>query len=268
MSTPAPVGDRRRFARLAYDRCGAGEPLVLLHPLGADRAVWRPVLDALAAERDVIAVDLPGFGCSPPLPEEPPPTPRRLALAVAELLAELELDEGRAHVAGNSLGGWVALELAFAGHAASVTAIAPAGLWPRPLLPKPALARTLARALSPVLGPAMACGPLRRVALASVVAHPERVPAQQAAALLRAYASASGFAAVNRAMRAGTFGALSQVDVPVTLLWPQHDRLIARPARLPAGVRQQPLAGCGHIPMWDDPDAVARALLAGSAARS
>ncbi len=57
---------------------------------------------------------------------------------------------GPHHVAGNSLGGWVALELAAAGHARSVTAIAPAGLWPEPLAPKRGTARSLAKAIRPV----------------------------------------------------------------------------------------------------------------------
>jgi len=267
MSVPAPARARRCPSRLAYDRCGRGEPLVLLHPLGADRAVWRPLLELLGARRELLCVDLPGFGESPPLPKDPPPTPRRLALAVAELLAQLSLEGGRAHVAGNSLGGWVALELAAAGHAASVTAIAPAGLWTRPLAPKPQLARSLARAAGSLLEPAMASGALRRLALASVVAHPERVPAEQAAALVRAYARAPGFVEVNRAMRAGTFAELAAIRVPVTLVWPQRDRLIARPRRLPGNVRETVLADCGHVPMWDDPPAVARALLAGSASR-
>ena len=127
---------------IAYDRSGEGPALVLLHPLGADRRVWDPVIEQLASQREVIAVDLPGFGESPALAGTP--TPAALAGAVSEQLAELGV--GRAHVAGNSLGGWVALELALAGHARSVTAIAPAGLWPEPLVPKRALARTVARA--------------------------------------------------------------------------------------------------------------------------
>jgi pimeloyl-ACP methyl ester carboxylesterase len=117
---------------LAYNRAGAGPPLVLLHPLGADRHVWEPVMDRLAAERDVIALDLPGFGGSPALSGASPPTPAALAAAVAEFLPGIA-PGGPHHVAGNSLGGWVALELASAGHARSVTAIAPAGLWPEPL---------------------------------------------------------------------------------------------------------------------------------------
>ena len=58
---PAP----NQAAGLAYERIGEGPPLVLIHGLGATRAIWRPQLELLAAERDVIAVDLPGFGASP-----------------------------------------------------------------------------------------------------------------------------------------------------------------------------------------------------------
>jgi pimeloyl-ACP methyl ester carboxylesterase len=47
---------------IAYDRTGDGPPLVLLHPLGADRRVWDPIVGPLAAAHEVIALDLPGFG--------------------------------------------------------------------------------------------------------------------------------------------------------------------------------------------------------------
>ena len=53
---------------LSHDRTGSGAPLLLIHPLGGSRVVWEPVMPLLARERDVIAVDLPGFGDSPPLP--------------------------------------------------------------------------------------------------------------------------------------------------------------------------------------------------------
>jgi pimeloyl-ACP methyl ester carboxylesterase len=80
---------------LAYERRGLGPPLVLLHPLGADRHVWDPVLDRLARERDVIAPDLPGFGGSPSLAlaDGQTPTPERLAVAVRRFVeTELDLD--------------------------------------------------------------------------------------------------------------------------------------------------------------------------------
>lgn len=248
---------------LAFDRSGSGPPLVLLHPLGADRHVWRPVLEYLTPVRDCVAVDLPGFGDSPPLTGDV--APPALARAVIELLSELGFDGARAHLAGNSLGGWVALDVALSGAAASVTAIAPAGLWKRSLRPKPELARGLAKAVKPLLPAIVRSESGRRALLRGSMVHPERVPAADALALVRAYANAPGFTPVNRAMRAGTFGELAQIPVPVTLVWPEHDRVVTRVHGTPAGVNEIVLADCGHIPMWDDPAAVADALLEGSA---
>jgi pimeloyl-ACP methyl ester carboxylesterase len=251
-------------ATLAYDRRGTGPPLVLIHPLGCDRRVWDPVLDPLSAARTVITIDLPGFGESAPLTETP--TPAALAQALTRFLTEIDLD--KPHVAGNSLGGWVALELALAGRVRSVTAIAPAGLWGRPLAPKPNIARALARTLA---GPARPLLPLltatsagRRALLGGVMLHPELVPAGAAAHIVNAYATAPAFVAANQAMRAGHFDGLARIEVPVTLAWPDHDRLVSRPARLPPGVHSRVLAGCGHLAMWDAPDQVTELLLEGS----
>jgi pimeloyl-ACP methyl ester carboxylesterase len=65
------------MARLAFGRSGAGAPLVLLHALGLSRHTWDPVVPALAELFDVIAVDLPGFGGSEPLPDGVEPSPAR-----------------------------------------------------------------------------------------------------------------------------------------------------------------------------------------------
>lgn len=226
--------------------------------------MWDPVVGRLAAQRDVLAVDLPGFGGSPPLEGPGAPTPAALARAVAAGLAEAGL--AGFHVAGNSLGGWVALELALAGHARSVTAIAPAGLWPEPLMPRRGVARVLARAALPVLPALARTARGRRLVLGAAVAHPERVPPAAAARLVRAYATAPGFTAVNDAMRAGRFLGLAAVRVTTTLAWPQRDRLVARPRALPPQARSVVLRDCGHIPTWDDPEQVASVLLQGSAA--
>jgi len=72
---------------IALDRTGDGPPLVLLHPLGADRRVWDPVLERLSDVRQVITVDLPGFGESPAL-EGSVPTPSALAAAAGAALLE------------------------------------------------------------------------------------------------------------------------------------------------------------------------------------
>jgi pimeloyl-ACP methyl ester carboxylesterase len=247
---------------IGYDRYGLGEPLVLIHGLGADRHVWRPVIDAVAQQRDVIAIDMPGFGESPALDGGGRPYPPAMAEWIAGEVAALGLE--RPHVAGNSLGGWVALELALLGAARSVTAIAPAGLWSRPLGPKPTIARRVGKLLLPVLPAILRTGVGRSLALAGSVAYPRRVPGAEATQLVRAYLSAPDFTAVNAAMRSTKFEQLDAIDVPLTFGWPTRDRLISKPRRLPRGSHSVTLEGCGHIPMWDDPEAVAELLLSGS----
>jgi pimeloyl-ACP methyl ester carboxylesterase len=250
-----------RPALLAYDRVGNGPPLVVLHPLGADRRVWDPIVARLRDRRELIAMDLPGFGESPVFDRVP--TPRALAAVVAEQLRALGVQ--RPHVAGSSLGGWIALELGLAGVARTVTGIAPAGLWPGPLGAKRMTAHRLAGALAPLVGPLARTRPGRRLLLSKSVAHPRRVPGPKASHLARAYGSAPGFKAVNDQMRAGVFSGLERIRVPVTLVWPEHDRLVARPPWLPDNVSNVILDDAGHIPMWDAPDALAEILVTATA---
>jgi pimeloyl-ACP methyl ester carboxylesterase len=254
MTRPTP-------ATLVQHRTGDGSPLVLLHPLGADRHVWDPLVPLLAERRELIAIDLPGFGESPALSGQVP-TPRALAAAVAEHLTAIGM--ARPHVAGNSLGGWVALELGLMGAARSVTGIAPAGLWPEPLLPKAAIAHRLARALLPTASRCAATRPGRRVLLSEAMAHPRRVPAAAAQRLVKAYALAPDFVRVNDAMRAGRFEGLERIRCPLTLVWPDHDRLIRRPVWVPDRIRNVVLSDAGHMPMWDAPQALAEILIAAS----
>jgi pimeloyl-ACP methyl ester carboxylesterase len=232
--------------------------LVLIHPLGADRHIWDPVLPFL--DGDVRAVDLPGFGAEPPLRDERSVTPRELAEALHERLGLEAYD-----VAGISLGGWVALELALAGWARSVTAIAPAGMWAQPLAPKRSTARVAARALGPVLPTLLRTERGKRAALVGTMAHPERVPYAAALRIVRSYADAPGFEAANTGMRAGRFTGLDDITVPLTLAWPEHDRLVGRPRHVPEHAQEFVLHGCGHMPTYDDPEAVARVLRAGLA---
>jgi pimeloyl-ACP methyl ester carboxylesterase len=247
---------------IAYDRTGAGSPgpaLVLLHPLGADRRMWDSIVGRLSEHRQVIALDLPGFGESPPLSGEVP-TPRALAAAVAAQLASIGVS--RPHVVGNSLGGWVGLELGLSGVAERVTAIAPAGLWPEPLLPKHGIAHRLGRALLPLIERLAATPGGRSLLLSGTVAHPRRVPAAQATQLVRAYVLAPGFTAVNDAMRSGRFEGLERIRCPVTLVWPDHDRLIQRPVWVPDRIDNVVLSDSGHVPVWDAPEALVEIVLA------
>jgi pimeloyl-ACP methyl ester carboxylesterase len=248
---------------LNHVRRGSGEPLVLIHPLGGELVVWEPVLDLLAREREVIAVDLPGFGGSAPLADGSGSTPQSLAGAVAAFLSRLGIE--RAHLAGNSLGGWVALELAKAGRALSVAGLSTAGLWKRPLGPRPGRdVRRIGRTLLPVLPLLLRTRRGRALLLRSSVGHPERVPPPAASRLVRSYVTSPGFAGANAAMRAAVFSGVEQIGVPVTLAWAELDRLLRRPREVAPGSRTLTLRGCGHIPTWDDPEQVAGVLLRAS----
>ena len=101
--------------------------MLLIHGTGVNLRFWHPVVGRLAAHVTVIAVDLPGFGLTPPLRSGVPPTPAGFARVLADFLRELGCDG--AHVVGNSVGGWTALEMAKRGAARSVVALSSAGLW-------------------------------------------------------------------------------------------------------------------------------------------
>lgn len=249
--------------KLAVTRSGDGPPLVLLHALGAHRGVWDPVLPFLVRRREVFAFDLPGFGDSEPFGDGAA-TPARIAGVVADEMRRLGVAGYAA--GGNSFGGWTALEMGLQGNARTVTAIAPAGLWRGPLAPRPLVGQFLARAAYPLLPVLVRSAAIRRGLLTTQVAHPERVPRADVLTLLRKYARAKGLKPAQRAMRAGYFADLDRIAVPVTLVWPEHDRLIARPRRMPPQIRQAGLPGCGHLPQWDDPRLVADALIDSSAA--
>jgi pimeloyl-ACP methyl ester carboxylesterase len=249
------------------ERAGGGrEPLRLVHGLGGSRSVWEPVVGLLEAEREVFALDLPGFGAAEPLPPEVEPTAANLAVALHEQCLELGVE--RPHVAGNSLGGWVALEMGRAGWAASVTALSPAGLWRAPIGRRPREVRHLAREVRPLVSLATRVPALRRRMLSTFAAHPERVPAETGRELVLGWLDANGYDGANRAMRTHVFDPAGYPpEVPVTIAWAERDRLVGppKPHRRPAGARFLVLPGVGHTPTWDDPELVARTLLEGSA---
>ena len=144
-------------------------------------------------------------------------------------------------------------------------AISPAGLWPGPLVPKPVIAHTLALRLLPLVGRSPATRAGRRVLLRSAVAHPGRVPGAAAARLIRAYAQAPGFQAVNDQMRAGVFGGLERIRGPDHVGLARARPAGAPPQWLPDNVRNLKLEDAGHVPMWDAPDALAEILLESTA---
>jgi pimeloyl-ACP methyl ester carboxylesterase len=256
---------------MIFERRGSGVPLVLLHGIGHHWRAWAPVLDRLAAVHDVVAIDLPGFGESPLPAAGPPRNMPEIVGAVSDVLSDLGLD--RPHVAGNSLGGAIALELAAADRVASATALSPAGFctpgqlrWAVGVLGAHRLAAHLP---PPVLRTVLRAAPVRALSYGMIFARPGRLAVDVALADARALRGARAFRAVARAGRGYAFHGAPRV--PVTVAWGTRDRIL--PYRQAALARQRlPLArhvaltGCGHVPMHDDPDLVAEVIMATTAA--
>ena len=255
---------------LAHTRTGAGAPLVLLHGLGSSRRAWDPVIPALAEHFDVIAVDLPGFGDSGPLPPGVEPRPAALAAAVAGLLDDLGIT--RPHIAGNSLGGWVALELAGIRPVASLALLSPAGLWRGnvPLYDLASLraARWLARHVPGVLSRLVGYRLGRALILGQTHGRPFHITPGYARTAIRALGTAPGFDATLRATIRG-YRSGPPIGAPVTVEFGSRDLLLRRRCRhldeLPPGTRLGSLRHCGHVPMADDPAAVTAFITAASA---
>lgn len=257
-------------AGLYHVREGAGPPLVLLAGIGSSGAAWQPVVPRLAREREVWRVDLPGFGRSATFPAGAAHGLEALTDAAAAFIDEAGLD--RPHVAGNSLGGAVALELGRRERVASVTAISPAGFAGRPgrQFAGRSLQAThfLGSRLRPVAPRIVTRPRLRRLFYAQMFAHPERLTPGEAYADLVTMLDGEGFHDTLTELDGHRFE--GEIAVPVTIAWGTRDALLLptqalRARRLLPGARHVWLRGCGHVPMSDDPEQVARVLLAGSA---
>ena len=256
---------------LNHDRRGAGEPLVLVHGIGSQWPVWTPILDRLAAERDVISVDLPGFGGT--APDGTVASVEGFADRLERFFTELGVD--RPHVAGNSMGGGIALELARRGAVRSSTALSPVGFWtPRErVFCQVSLrqGRAAARLLRPVVPAAMGNPATRTLLLAQLAGRPWRMPAADAVGALRALVAAPAFDEALAAFSHHVFHDPQELDgVPVTIAWGERDALLIHGRQAPRARRMLPrarhvtLTGCGHVPFHDDPEQVATVVLAGS----
>lgn len=254
---------------------GSGEPMVLLHGVMGSERHWQEVAPLLADHFDVIALTALGHRGGPP-PDHRPVTIADLIDRAERQLDDLSLD--RVHLAGNSMGGWMALELARRGRALSVCALSPAGFWgdsqqaPSSISPRVRRlreARLMGRLTRPILPLMLRTTFMRRFGLRNVAVNGSRVSPQLALQLtddMLGCLVADDLLATHE-----YFSLLDPPPCPITIAWSQPDRIlpesITRPyvaERLP-GAHYIPLPNVGHVPMLDDPPLVAR-LIAESAA--
>jgi pimeloyl-ACP methyl ester carboxylesterase len=244
--------------------------LVLLHGIGMSHAAWNAVTPHLSATRRVIAFDIAGFGRTPPLPGGTPPTIGHLADGLDRSIRDLGLDIP-IDIAGNSLGGTIALEAARRGIARSAVAISPPGLWrerpPRQVKYVFASLRFMTRTFPALLKATMRVPFMRELALAVPLSvGSARMPVADARRAVDDLAASPVFEETFESTRAPFSGGGTRV--PVTVAFGTHDWILTGSARLrdrlPAHTRWIEAAGWGHVPMWIDPVGVSRLILEGT----
>ncbi|GLZ53464.1 alpha/beta fold hydrolase [Actinomycetospora sp. NBRC 106378] len=256
-------------AVLNHVRRGSGSPLLLVHGLGAGWNSWSPILDELAEHREVIAVDLPGFGETPPLSGD---------ISIATLTDSVEnfiRDQGLdgVSIAGQSMGGRIVLELARRGVGGDTVALDPGGFWSdrevavfgATLRPSIALVRALRSRLPALLDSAVG----RTLLLAQFSARPWALSRETVLPDVRGLADSPSTGAAMDALTKGPRqeGApAGTVPGRVTIGWGRRDLVTvpgqaARATALFPDAKLHWFERCGHFPQWDAPREATRLIL-------
>jgi pimeloyl-ACP methyl ester carboxylesterase len=207
--------------------------MVLLHGFLDTWRTWDLVLPALEAKFEVFAPTLPGHAGGPALTAEP--TTDALADQVERMLDGAGIDT--AHLVGNSLGGYLVLQLAARGRAETVTALAPAGGWPASDPARFAAVDTLlavheqAKLIAPHVDAIVASPKTRKQATASIVVHSDHIPAELVAHQLLGVAACTGAHAFADAVKRHGWSDVipARIDCPVRMVWGTEDLLLPWP---------------------------------------
>ncbi len=253
--------------RLSSSITGSGEPLLLIHGMGSASTAWKPIRPMLESKFQVITVDMPGHGETPYI-EGAPMDPNSLALAVLNEMSELGIENF--HLVGNSLGGWVSLEMASTAptRIKSVTALAPAGLWLNPYnvrYPATALARFLAKTTMKLAPTALHFEPARRLGFWDISPRWQEFSYEICLDAVNALGKADGYYPAWDGMLMKRFDGTIPEQIPVTIIFGDTDRTL--PATTcqersvaPAHAKWIIFPDTGHAPMWDSPHDVVAAI--------
>jgi pimeloyl-ACP methyl ester carboxylesterase len=248
------------------------QPLVLLHGLGMSTRVWDSVRGLLEPRHEVIAL--------PTLGHRGGAAPSKRPVTIVDLVADAEraLDEHglqRPHIAGNSLGGWMAIELARRGRARTVCALSPAGFWSSGTDEQMIGVRKIRRAvrtarLGRPLPFMLRSRRVRRFVFRDIAVHGDRLTATQA---IEATNDLLDCVIVHDVLTTDeNIAPLHPLPCPITLAWSAQDAIVPVDVNGVVARRSLPqarfivLPGVGHVPMIDNPEIVARTILEATAA--
>lgn len=253
-----------------YEEFGAGRPIILLHGIGMSHTVWEPIVPLLTKNHLVIALDIAGFGDTPPLPNNILPTIPHLVDGLEQTLKAIGINEP-VDIVGNSLGGIIALEAAKRDIARSIVAISPGGLWKKHLPIRVTwflmisyyIAKILPSKLTRVL---MKSALLRELILTVPISRGSRSMSSEVAfRLTEDIAKSSAFKETLN--HAGTFENGESIQIPITVAFGKRDYLLNKRCRyhdkLPKHTHWVNPEKWGHVPMWLDPEGVADLILEG-----
>jgi len=266
---PAAPGPHISTDTAGY-RGGSGTPLLLLHGFSATWRAWKPILPLLEPHHDVIAPTMLGHSGADPIADGVAPSVEALVDGVIAELDRLGLDQ--VHVVGNSLGGWIALEVARRGRAKSVVALAPGGAWRS----NARIAVAVASLRMMIYGAnhhgdwlelLVSRERIRHAMLAPVVARPELVAVEDFIADLRSIRSAPVLLQLLRSVTQHPLRPLPDPGCTVRIVWGDRDRLIPFKLFGVPMLERVPDAELvlrnrvGHVPMWDEPEKVTELIL-------
>lgn len=234
--------------------------LVLIHGLGSAGTIWKSLFADLEQRFVIFPVDLPGHGEAPLSCEEL--DPQALAKSIALMMQE-DHHINDFHVAGNSLGGWIALEMAalYPEKVKSVTALAPAGLWlegPTQILPPSIFARILAKCAQYFLRLAYHLPPLKAMGYRKITHLWRELSFESCKDSVIAMARSTGYMPVWRALRGKKFASHIPPSVPVKIIFGDYDLTLPHPraqerAAAPQHSEWITVENCAHVIMWNYP---------------
>ena len=244
------------------------ETLLLIHGMGSASTAWKPIIPSLETFFTVVTVDLPGHGLTPKN-ESQPMDPQSLAACVVETMTYLGLE--KYHVVGNSLGGWIALEMAAMTPSTilSLTALAPAGLWLKPFVaryPGAAIARIMASSLKGVSPLLMHYEWARKIGFENVSPLWQNFSYELCLDATNAMATAAGYYPAWDALLQKRFEKQLPESLAITVVFGDSDRTLPAAtcqerSLVPAHTRWKIFPECGHAPMWDHPAEVIDEIL-------
>lgn len=236
--------------------------LVLVHGLGSAGNIWKTLIADLTAHFSVIAVDLPGHGVAE-IHEGEAVDPQSLARAIVKTVSA-EHNFSEMHVAGNSLGGWIALEMGAVApeKVKSVTALAPAGLWhqvPTSKLPPSFFdARILAKISQHFMKLAYNLPPLKAIGYKKITHLWRELSFESCRDSVLAMANSKGYMPLWRGLRGRKFESHVPPEVKVSIIFGDYDLTLPEEVAQEKSVAPRHshwvvVENCAHVIMWNYP---------------